>query len=387
MPGIYVHIPFCLRKCNYCNFYSTEFTQFRNSKYLNDLNTEIQICNQKYNWDKLNFRTLYFGGGTPSLLSIRQLADLWAAFEKNCSFVSDPEITLEVNPETVDFQKLSEFKRIGINRLNIGIQSFDARELQVLQRIHDEHQAIRCLQAARKAGFQNIGLDLIFAIPGQSLPQWEANLNHAITFQPEHISTYGLTVESGTPLAALAAAGQVKFCEETIEREMYLRTIEILNAAGYEHYEISNFARPGFRSQHNQIYWRNENYWGLGASAHSFFETTRWWNVADIERYHALLKAGKLPIEESEKLTRKQQMFEWILLGLRRREGLSIMNFEEQFSVDFWEEYVQVLKKLNASLGHQEKNSPEKLIYFEDNYLKLTDNGRLVYNEICAHFA
>jgi oxygen-independent coproporphyrinogen-3 oxidase len=385
MPGIYIHIPFCLQKCSYCDFYSVKSTDATIQRYLLDLKKEILLYQEESEWRELKFQTIYFGGGTPSILESGQIFEIIQLIKKNFQIESNAEITLEVNPETVNPEKLRDFYQIGINRLNLGIQSFDMTELRILNRIHSVSKAIESIESARTAGFTNLGLDFIFGIPGQRLADWRKNLNLAVSFRPEHLSIYGLTIEPRTLLAKKVASGELIPSPEELERQMFLETVHYLRENGYEHYEISNYARPGFRSQHNQIYWREEPYLGFGASAHSFNLPVRYWNVANLNGYHESLMQNQFPRKETEILTSEQQKIEWIFLGLRRREGLDFMAFNQRFNCDFFTEYRTALKQLGINNFTGQKIESEYLV-IENEYIKLTETGFLVYNEICAKF-
>jgi len=385
MPGIYIHIPFCLQKCSYCDFYSVKSTDASILRYLLDLKKEILLYQEESKWRKLKFQTIYFGGGTPSILEPGHLFEIIQLIKSIFQIDSDAEMTLEVNPETVHLEKLLAFHQIGINRLNLGIQSFDPGELRILNRIHTDSKARESIESTRMAGFKNMGLDLIFGIPDQSLSNWLKNLQQALSFQPEHLSIYGLTIEPRTLLAKKIASGELISCPEELERQMFLETIHFLNENGYEHYEISNYARPGFRSQHNQIYWREEPYLGFGASAHSFYSPVRYWNVANLNGYHEPLTQDQFPRKEVETLTIEQQKIEWIFLGFRRREGLDFVAFNQRFNCDFFTEYRSALKQLGINNFTGQKIKSEYLV-IENEYIKLTEAGFLVYNEICAKF-
>ena len=383
MPGIYIHIPFCLQKCNYCNFYSEIGPREKYTNYLEALKIEINKYQTDEFWANAVFNTIYLGGGTPSILSIQQIEKLLSGLNNGFHFVDSPEITLEVNPETVDYEKLIHLKEAGINRLNIGIQSFHEAELKLLNRIHSAQQGLKIIKDAQKAGFENLGIDLIFGIPGQTLKMWQTNLKHAISLEIQHLSTYGLTYEPGTPLSRLAEEGKIALCPETLERDMYWETIDYLSAAGFEHYEISNFARPGFRSQHNQIYWRDEPYLGLGASAHSFQPSQRWWNVNSLAIYQKKLLQGEPPVQSRETLTEEQQILEFIMLGLRRKEGIDLSGFEQKFAINFLSHFENVLEKLNF---YQNNSNANKWLVLENGYLRLTRAGFMIYDEICGQF-
>jgi len=269
------------------------------------------------------FDTLYLGGGTPSLLSENDLEGLVTSLKRVFSFQDDIESTIEVNPGDIDATRLCAMRKIGFNRLSVGIQSFCDHDLRLLGRRHNAAQAVEALISARKAGFDDMGLDLIFGIPDQTLQSWMTNLERAIDFAPEHISCYALSLEPGTPFAAAVAGGTMAPPDEAVQADMFMATSDFLEAHGYEHYEVSNFARgPEHRSRHNQKYWHHVPYLGLGPAAHSLQGNRRWWNYADNALWQAALKNGQSPIEGTEDLTRQQVALERIALGLRTRDGI-----------------------------------------------------------------
>jgi oxygen-independent coproporphyrinogen-3 oxidase len=269
------------------------------------------------------FDTVYFGGGTPSLLSPSAIAGILDVLHRKFQIAKTAEITLEVNPGTVDSEKLREFRQTGVNRLSIGIQSFHDHALKFLGRIHSAEEAKACVRLAQEVGYDNVSLDLIYALPGQDLRDCEDNLSTAISLSPQHISAYSLIVEEGTPLARMVGRGDVHPASEQVEAEMYLLTMEYLAAQGFEHYEVSNYARRGFHSRHNSLYWSHDSYLSFGPSAHSFWSgepflrPTRWWNVASIGGYCGMLAREERPIQGEETLTEKDLLTEEIFLGLR----------------------------------------------------------------------
>ncbi len=292
---------------------------------------------------------------------------------------SDCEITVEINPETIDLDYLRNLRAIGVNRVSIGTQSFSDEELKILGRIHDAAQARKSIEQARQAGFDNLSLDLIFAIPGQRLKDWERSLKQAIAFSPEHLSLYCLTVEPGTLLQKKISNGTFRKANDETERAMYLKSIEKLNSSGYRHYEISNFAKPGLECRHNRKYWDGSPYLGLGPSAHSYWPGIRQWNVADVAEYFSLVSAGELPVHGSEKLKDEQQIFEFIMLSLRTAEGINLTEFEKQFRFRFEEKYESTIKELHES-------GERPMIRFENNHFSLTTEGFVLYDEICSRF-
>jgi oxygen-independent coproporphyrinogen III oxidase len=339
LAGIYVHIPFCLRKCLYCDFYSTVDLSLKPA-FLEALISEIAAADP----GALVFDTIYFGGGTPSLLSPPEVARILGALFARFHFQEPVEITLEANPGTVGLESLKGLRSAGVNRLNIGVQSFQDENLEQLGRIHSAAQAQDALAAARRAGFEELGLDLIYGLPGQRRPAWLADLRRALAHQPEHLSCYMLTLERGTALAERHRLGRFRPAPEARVAELFMVTSGFLEGQGYLHYEISNFAR--FRpakcrearvSRHNSKYWSHASYLGFGPAAHSFLPPRRFWNHRDVTRYVEDLRTGRRPLAGEEILDRGQQLIEAILLGLRTAAGIDVMRFKRRFGVDFIE--------------------------------------------------
>ncbi len=378
--GLYIHVPFCRRKCNYCDFYSIKVFSTAIENFIEALCREIELASRHPFFSQIEFNSIFFGGGTPSLLSPLQLNRIVEQLPKYFHFSSDLEFTLEANPESLTLEKLKAYRAIGVNRISIGIQSFSDSELETLSRCHQVQQAINSVNWANKAGFENISLDLIFAIPNQTKEQWEKNLLRAVELNPTHLSAYGLTVVPSTSLAQLINSGIEKAIDEETERQMYLSTIEILSSFNYGQYEISNFARQGYECRHNLGYWDFSPYLGLGPSAHSYWGNCRQWNVGHLKKYIELLESNQLPIEETEVISIDQRKLEFIFLSLRKNSGLDLKKFAAQFGRSFWESYQQAIKKIERYAG-------EKLFSVEDNFFKLTAEGFVLYNEICRFFA
>lgn len=375
MSGIYIHIPFCERKCVYCDFYSIENTD-QIDLFVNSILREIQIFKGESEFIKGTcFDTIYFGGGTPSLLKVSQFERILNALYENFSISENPEITIEANPGTVDKEKLSEFKLVGINRLSLGVQSFFDDDLKFLGRIHTSKDAIRCVEFAFESGFENVNVDLIFGLPGQDLERWKKNLFTTINLQVPHISAYNLIVEKGTALYELVRNGKVKLPSDDEQAGLYETTMELLESAGYIHYEVSNYARSGFECKHNLKYWGHENYIGFGPSAHSFWDNKRWWNVANLGKYINAIIQGKLPIASFEILSDEKMIEEFIYLGLRST-GINLKKFKEKFAFDF------VDGEIMEELIEMQKNG-----YVEVNDFKvsLTRRGFLVCDEIAVN--
>ena len=342
IPGLYIHIPFCLRKCHYCSFYSVA-TLSSIPTYLEALSQEMEMVRDPWG----PFDTVYIGGGTPSILTIKQLESILAHVQK--TFVLSPgiEITLEANPGDLNLPFLRRLRNMGINRLNIGIQSFDQKILDFLGRRHSPEQAISALESTRRAGFQNMGFDLIYGIPGQDLESWRETLNQALIFSPEHLSCYQLTIEGNTLLGQRYRNGEFRIPKEDIQFDYFMKTSEWLEEAGYLHYEVSNFARsPTDASRHNQKYWNHTPYLGLGPSAHSFKDRERWWNHSSLDQYLAHIEMAKLPVEKKEILTREQLQLEALFLGLRTRRGISLQDFIRRYHFDLMAGKKEILHKL-----------------------------------------
>ncbi len=328
--GLYVHVPFCRRKCRYCDFYSVPGTD-RLDCFVQALCREMAAATAPAPAD-----TLYFGGGTPSLLSAHAVSRILAAAVDRCRLTDRAEITLEANPGTVTRASLKAFREIGINRLNLGVQAFDDEALTFLGRIHSAREGCAAVDAARDAGFENLGIDLIYGLPGQTPGAWEKTLEAAVGLGCEHLSCYLLSCEPGTPLEADRRCGRYRPLSETRLGRLFRITHGFLTERGYDHYEISNFARtPGHRSRHNTKYWDGAPYLGFGPSAHSFLPPERSWNVASLDGYLARIAAGRSPRSDQETLDRRQQMIEAVYLGLRRSCGIRIQGFKDRFGRDF----------------------------------------------------
>jgi len=373
--GIYIHIPFCESKCGYCDFFSiTDFDLV--NKFLSGLENEIAIYGREYNKNEI-FDTIYIGGGTPSVLSYQQITYLLNSIYKKFKISESAEITIEVNPGTVNKSKLAELNKMGINRLSIGIQSFNNKELQFLGRIHNAEQSVESIHYAKEAGYKNISIDLIYALPAQPISSWEYSMRKAIELNPEHISAYNLSIEKGTSFFDLKKNGKLKSLSELKELEFYELTDITLFEAGYNHYEISNFAIGEENiSKHNYKYWQHYNYLGFGPSAHSFWNNQRWGNYKSVEKYISNLEKNIKPVEFTETLTVKDLEFEHIFLSLRTYLGLNLTNFQNRFNCDFRNKYESVFLKLIEA----------QYAEIDNTYFKLTNRGMAIYDEILPAF-
>lgn len=322
-PGLYIHFPFCRSKCLYCNFCSVA-----SSVAIPDWVRAIQVEAFLYKGIFQTFDSLYLGGGTPSILGERDLATIMECFHKHFSFLPGSEITIEANPDGLSRNKLNTLKELSINRISIGVQSLDDKDLRYLGRSHDSRQALEALDTVRSAGFSNVGVDLMYGLTAQSISGWRKTLDRVLEFRPEHISCYQLSFEKGTPLWKMKESGKTASIGEKFESAFFIFTSRYLERHGYSHYEISNFARGDeFRSKHNSKYWRHSPYLGLGPSAHSFRGGKRWWNVRSIRKYCSLLSEGKAPVDGSEYLSREQLNLESLALGFRTRDGVELSSW------------------------------------------------------------
>ena len=330
MAGIYIHIPFCKSRCIYCGFYSTTSLELR-QRYVEAICREMEIRNERSEI----IDTVYLGGGTPSQLTIEQLRQLFIYINKvypltpNISPLT-PEITIEVNPDDVTIEFAVALKQLPINRVSMGIQTFNDQRLQFLHRRHTTQQAITAIDTLRQAGFQNISIDLMYGFPGETLSDWEADIDAALALKVEHLSAYCLMIEEGTPLRQWITNNGQWIMDEELERTMYEMLIDKLTAAGYEHYEISNFTRKGFRSRHNSSYWNGTPYIGLGAAAHSYDGRSRSWNVADINTYIKGIEQGKRIFEE-ELLDDDTRYNDTITVALRTKEGIDLSLLSKKY--------------------------------------------------------
>lgn len=388
--GLYLHIPFCKTICPYCDFFIVGAKPHTMARYIDALKREMALEAPNPPWVDFTFHTLYFGGGTPSLLPPSELQALIDCAYHHFHFAEEVEITVEANPGTADETKWRDFRAVGVNRLSIGVQSFRDRDLRVLGRDHSAREALDCVEAARRAGFQNLNIDLIFGIPGQTLDDWRQNLEIALQLRPEHLSAYELTYAEGTALTKRWIKGQIDACPEEQVAEMFELAHELLETHGYEHYEISNYARPGYCSRHNEAYWTGAPYLGLGASAHSFDGQRRFWNVASLRKYLERVEVGQVALDGQEQLTSEQKMLEWVLRGLRRKEGLSLAEFQEKFGLPFEAKYHPVLEKLQSEMSnqtHRGATTSQLLWTIADGFFRLTPRGFLLCDSICQALA
>ncbi len=366
---LYVHIPFCVRKCQYCDFLSGPSDEETKDRYIEALLKEIRAAEHTEDYEIVS---VFIGGGTPSALKAEAIASIMSTLQEQFFFCEDAEVTIEANPGTVDLEKLTIYRNVGINRLSLGLQSTDAEELKLLGRIHSYEEFLKSYEWAREAGFSNINIDLMFAIPGQTGEAWRQHLYQVAELNPEHISAYSLIIEEGTPFAEQ----NLDLPDEDTEYQMYEDTAEILERYGYRQYEISNYAKQGYMCRHNAGYWQRREYLGFGLGASSLYGGMRFSNTHQMQEY---LKESRNPDQIRKDVTvlsRNEQIEEFMFLGLRMTEGISEKKFEENFDVRLMDVYGDILQKYEET-GFME--------HIETKW-RLTRKGIHVSNHILADF-
>ncbi|QIB69579.1 oxygen-independent coproporphyrinogen III oxidase [Aminipila butyrica] len=382
--GIYIHIPFCIKKCLYCDFLSfQEGNQQLYLSYTAALIKELKTYGGIYKGD-FTVDSIFFGGGTPSLLEAASIREILQQLRDSYQVEPQAEITMECNPKTLNLEKLEGYREAGVNRLSIGIQSFDEDTLKRLGRVHQAADGTEAIQLARKAGFCNINLDLMFAVPGHTLAIWQDTLDQALALNPEHLSFYSLQLEEGTPYFDLFEKGRLEMVSDEADRQMYHVALKRLEQAGYRHYEISNVGKPGFECRHNLKYWSMENYLGVGLGAHSYVEGQRFSNVRNLEQYLKALGTetaeSDLPwVEWHHPNSQRDEMVEFMITGMRKREGISLAEFESRFGQDLFQAYPEqkawVIQQVEAGM-----------LLFTEGRLRFTLSGIDVSNTILAEF-
>lgn len=370
--GIYLHVPFCRKKCDYCDFYLITNTVILD-RFIDNLKTEISLNSQFYK--NTGFDTIFIGGGTPSLLEAKQIESILDSLFKNYDIKPNPEITIEANPE--DFYKLQKLKFLkdtGVNRISFGVQSFVDREIKFLTREHSAEQSIKVINNAKKY-FDNISVDLIYSLPDQKIRNLEKTIDITLKLAIPHVSAYTLIYEKETPLYNLMQRKKIVMNEDELESKLYMLFSEKLAENGYEHYEVSNYAKKGYRSKHNLKYWEYENYLGFGPSAHSFFGGKRWNNFRNIIKYNISLQKNEPAIENIHNLTTEESETEFIMLGLRS-VGVNLKRYRELFGKEFENEYADSLDLLLKENFGMKKSG----------YFSLTEKGYLMVDEICAKY-
>lgn len=387
--GLYIHIPFCVRKCRYCGFLS--FETGNHEDYVKRLVRELE--NYKNQYKTYTVDTVFMGGGTPSILSSEQLKSIIDAVHSNFKLSSDAEFTIEANPGTVSLSKLKALRGAGVNRLSLGVQSFDDKVLKALGRIHTADEARESFALARQAGFENINIDLMFGVPELTFESWMDTASEAVRLDPEHISAYSLQLEEGTPFYEMYKKGEIEIAGDELDRKMYHEALAAFRDAGYEHYEISNLAKPGFECRHNLKYWSYEEYLGAGLGAHSYIRTavcsdgctdgrgSRFNNYEDMEYYNAFVDDGQWPIDMGRYHTDslKDGMAVYAFTALRKREGIDLSDFEAQFGMEFFKAY-----RAKADVIFDYKS--QGLLDYDAARLWLTEKGIDKSNEIMSEF-
>ena len=372
---LYIHVPFCQSKCHYCDF--TSYPLADAEQNLNGygalLEQELQLWQHKAELGP--WRSIYWGGGTPSLLPLSALSDLMALLKAQ-GLADNAEITLEANPESLTAEALAAWQKAGINRLSIGVQSFDDELLAAMNRPHTAAEAYNTIKLAQTAGFTNISLDLIYGLPEQNLAAWQADLEAAVVLAPQHISLYGLSLSKQSVWGRAEQAGSLIIADQDLSADLLEEAIRFLPQAGFKQYEIANFAKSGFESRHNTAYWQRDNYLGLGAAASSCAGLERWNNQRDLGVYQACLKQGELPRFELEQLSIEEVLGEALFLGLRQTKGLNLANYQERYGISPLKYYRHALQRLQK----------QGLVEVADGHLRLTERGLLLGNEVFEEF-
>lgn len=371
--GLYMHIPFCKAKCHYCDFNSKPGMEDFAPAYFGALYNEMSLYSDRRD---LSVKTVFIGGGTPSLVPPEHITNLLDNAHESFDIQNEAEISIESNPGTLDSHKLEAYLKAGVNRISIGLQAWQDSLLRTLGRIHSSRQFAENFLEARRAGFKNINVDLIFGLPGQTPGQWEETLDRVIELSPQHISCYDLKIEEGTEFDRLQKQGLLPEPDDGLDREMYYAAIEKLAQAGFEHYEISNFARPGYRCRHNLIYWEAQEYVGLGAGAHSYLDGQRYANITDIRQYAWKQERKESTVEDRYIIEPGEAMSEYMILKLRLIEGISGSDFRRRFNCELRDVYGEQLEKLEK----------KGLLQQEPDGIKLTAKGLDFANQVFIEF-
>ena len=374
MLGLYIHIPFCVTKCKYCDFNSFKIDLNEKIKYLNYLGEEMKLYKEEIKNREID--SVFVGGGTPSILNENEINILFEKIKENFNIKSNAEITMECNPGTLTLNKLKAMKKSGVNRLSIGLQAVQNHHLKYIGRIHTFEEFEKNYHDAKQMGFDNINIDLMYALPNQSREDWMESLEKVVKLNPTHISAYSLILEENTELFKMYERDEFNLLDEITDIEMYEYTIDYLKSHGYNQYEISNYAKDNFECKHNVLYWKCEEYVGIGASASGYFNGIRYNNICELDNYEKMILEGEKPIEWEEKLSIKDEIEESIFLGLRMNEGIQISDFKEKYNFDFEKEYKNEIEKL----------SKMELIEIDNNLMKLTQKGREISNSVFVEF-
>lgn len=365
--GLYIHIPFCVKKCKYCDFNSYKMVENEKNRFLADLKKEMSLYKNK----EKKISSIFFGGGTPSILKNEDMKMIMEEIKNNFNIDEDAEISMECNPGTLNHDKLMFMKELGINRLSIGLQAVQEDLLSYIGRIHNYEEFEKNYIEARNAGFENINVDLMYNLPNQTFEDWKETLHKIVKLNPEHISAYSLILEEGTKLYDMYLNKEFELGDEEEDIKMYEYTIDYLKSNGYNQYEISNYSKKGYECKHNILYWKCKNYIGLGPGASGYINNIRYNNECNLDIYHDKLSKNQKPIDFFETLTLKDKIEEKIIMGLRMNEGIIFKDFEE-FGIDFEEKYKEQL----------DKHSKLNLIVRTDQGFRFTQKGREISNNI-----
>ncbi|HBG5722234.1 TPA: oxygen-independent coproporphyrinogen III oxidase [Clostridioides difficile] len=389
MLGLYVHIPFCVKKCKYCDFNSYKMDIDSKKRYIEDLKIEMELYSNKLYKDNkyknkeccsLNkndkITSIFVGGGTPSILTSDEIREVFISIKEMFDIDENAEITIECNPGTLTLEKLKTMKEIGINRLSIGLQAIQEKHLNFIGRIHTYEEFEKNYKDALSIGFKNINIDLMYSLPNQTLCDWKETLEKVVHLNPTHISAYSLILEEGTELYNMYESNKFELIDENVDIEMYEYTINYLKSKGYNQYEISNYSKEGYNCEHNILYWECEHYIGIGAGASGYINENRYNNVESLEDYHLSLVKREKPIQENEILSEKDMIEEKIFMGLRMNKGIKFEDFKKKFGIDFREKYNKQIEMLLA----------RKLINQSFEGIQLTQKGREISNSVFIEF-
>ncbi|EGT3784876.1 oxygen-independent coproporphyrinogen III oxidase [Clostridioides difficile] len=389
MLGLYVHIPFCVKKCKYCDFNSYKMDIDSKKRYIEDLKIEIELYSNKLYKDNkyknkeccsLNkndkITSIFVGGGTPSILTSDEIREVFISIKEMFDIDENAEITIECNPGTLTLEKLKTMKEMGINRLSIGLQAIQEKHLNFIGRIHTYEEFEKNYKDALSVGFKNINIDLMYSLPNQTLCDWKETLEKVVHLNPTHISAYSLILEEGTELYNMYESNKFELIDENVDIEMYEYTINYLKSKGYNQYEISNYSKEGYNCEHNILYWECEHYIGIGAGASGYINENRYNNVESLEDYHLSLVKREKPIQENEILSEKDMIEEKIFMGLRMNKGIKFEDFKKKFGIDFREKYNKQIEMLLA----------RKLINQSFEGIQLTQKGREISNSVFIEF-
>lgn len=372
--SLYIHIPFCIKKCGYCDFLSFEYDEDSQKTYIDYLVKEIKLYAHMY--ENRLVQTIFIGGGTPSLLSGQQMTLVMETIRDVFVLADDVEVSMESNPGTLNKDDLVAYREAGINRISMGVQTLENETLKSLDRIHDVQMVYDGMAMLKKVGFKNINMDLMFGLPGQTMKQLDHTVTEMIKLEPTHISAYSLKYEEGTEFYTKLKHGDIVEIEDEDDRAMYHRIIELLATHGFSQYEISNFSKPTYVCKHNMVYWEKDDYLGIGLGAHGCIENKRPYNVSEIQIYQNLLDQNILPVEGEEVIDLEEDVFETIILSLRLNTGLDLLKFNNKYDVDFLIKYHDIIETLLA----------EKLIEKNNTHIKLTALGRDLSNQVFIKF-